>query len=91
MYALQAIETKYLGPTNHRGSRVKASCEAGQTTVSWDYSLNVVENHARAATHLCRRLGWDERYPAHIGATKSGYVVVLTSRDNGTQVTAICE
>lgn len=30
----QAISTKYIGPTNYRSARVKASCEAGSVTVS---------------------------------------------------------
>jgi len=55
---MQAIQTKYLGPTNHRGSRVKAACEAGSMTVSWDYALNVEENHKAAANMLKTKLGW---------------------------------
>lgn len=29
----QAIVTKFLGPTNYRGSRVKATCQAGSVTI----------------------------------------------------------
>lgn len=62
-----AIKTKFLGPTNTRGSRVKATaCDKGpfataqrQVTVSWDHSLNSQDNHAAAAKALASKLGWD--------------------------------
>lgn len=56
---MQAIVTKYLGPTNLKGTRVKAACEAGQITVSWDHALNADENHDAAAHALAKKLGWD--------------------------------
>jgi hypothetical protein len=56
---MQAIVTKFLGPTNHRGSRVKAWCEAGSVTVSWDHAKDVGGNHDAAAEALIRKLGWD--------------------------------
>lgn len=55
---MQAIVTKYLGPTDHRGSRVKAKCEAGTLTVSWDHALDADDNHYVAAKMLAERLGW---------------------------------
>ncbi len=54
----QAIETKYLGPTNMRGGRVKARSEAGSVTLSWDHSLNSDANHTKAAQALADKLGW---------------------------------
>lgn len=56
----QAIVTKYLGATNFRGSRVKATAYAGSVTVSWDDALDVQENHAKAAQALAAKWGWDE-------------------------------
>ena len=38
---MQAIQTKYIAPTNHRGSRIKAWCAAGSKTISYPYGLNV--------------------------------------------------
>jgi hypothetical protein len=71
----QAIFTKYLGATNLRGSRVKATAEAGPSiTVHWDDALDVDENHAAAAKALARKLGWHGRYFA--GALKDGNVYV---------------
>lgn len=52
----QAIQTKYLGPTNYRGARVKASAEAGSVTLSWDHALNVDRNHMAAAQALATKL-----------------------------------
>lgn len=54
----QAIITKYLGPTDTKGSRFKAPCSAGSVTVSYDYSLGSTENHQAAAQALCEKLGW---------------------------------
>jgi hypothetical protein len=51
----QAIETKYLGPTNTKGSRVKAKSPAGSVTISWDYGLNTRDNHRAAAEALAAK------------------------------------
>lgn len=53
---MQAIITKYLGPTNSRGSRIVAKCWAGKVTVPWDYRLEVRENHEAAAKALIEEL-----------------------------------
>jgi len=55
---MQAIVTKYLGPTNYRGSRVTARCQAKRITVSWDDALGSDENHDVAARMLAESLGW---------------------------------
>jgi hypothetical protein len=44
MRAYQAIVTKYIGPTNTRGSRIKARAAAGSITLSRDDSLGI-ESH----------------------------------------------
>lgn len=48
---VRMCETKYLGPTNHRGSRVRARhiTTRRAATLSWDHALDVYENHAAAA------------------------------------------
>ena len=56
---MQAIVTKYLGPTNARGSRIKATCQAESVTIEWDTSLNSERNHIAAAKKLATKLGWD--------------------------------
>lgn len=61
---MQAITTRYLGPTNHRPSRIIAQCNAGRLVVSWDYALNIEDNHGAAAQALIAKLGWTtKRWP----------------------------
>ena len=76
---MQAITTKYLGPTNFRGSRVKASAEAGSVTISWDHALDTRQNHAAAALALLDRLGWTGEWVQ--GGTSDGYVFVNAHDD----------
>jgi len=56
---MQAIQTKYLGPTNTRGSRIKATCWLTSVTVAWDYSANAEENHTAAIEALVCKLNSD--------------------------------
>lgn len=70
----QAIITKYLGPTNTKGSRVKASCEAGSVTVAWDHELDVESNHRKAARQLQLKLNRNDSLVG--GGLKHGYVFV---------------
>jgi hypothetical protein len=53
------IETRFLGPTNYRGSRVKAWSGEHSIVVPWDHALNAGENHERAASALALKLGWE--------------------------------
>ena len=55
---MQAIRTKYFGPTNSRGSRIQASCEAETIYVPYNYGLTNDENHRAACEELTRALGW---------------------------------
>jgi len=73
----QAITTKFLGPTNSRGARVKAVAEAGSVTVNWDYSLGIEGNHTSAAKALAAKLEWDGVWFGG-GLTGNGYVFVWT-------------
>jgi hypothetical protein len=78
--AYQAIVTKFLGPTDTRGSRVKATCEAGSLTLGWDHSLNSEANHRRAAEALCAKLGWTGEFYGKLhqgGLPGSGYAFVF--------------
>lgn len=56
---MQAIVTKFIPPTDHRGSRVVARAESGLKLVwDWDHRSDVEENHRAAAIALCRKFGW---------------------------------
>ena len=57
---MKAIKTVYLGPTNTRGSRIKASDGDGHSvTVPYPHELSGADCHAVAAVALCRKMGWD--------------------------------
>lgn len=51
----QAIETRYLGPTNTKGSRIKATAWAGSVTLPYNSELNVDQNHRAAAMALAAK------------------------------------
>jgi len=54
------ILTKYLGPTNTRGARVKATCGSWTVTLAWDHERESNANHAAAAVTLIRdKIGRD--------------------------------
>ena len=75
-FPCQAITTRYIGPTNTRGSRIKAYAAAGSVTLHRDDSLGIEANHAKAAKALADKFGWKGAY--HIGGMPddSGYVFV---------------
>jgi hypothetical protein len=77
----QAIQTTFIGPTNHKGGRVKAKADAGSITLAWDYSLGVEGNHKAAAKALAVKLGWN--YTAWIGGSMFGKGYVFTMIDLG--------
>ena len=77
---MQAIHVRFYGPTNTRGSRYKATCQAGSVSVPSTHSLNPSDNAARAAAALCQKLGWtNEHYGDLIeGGLPDGSYVFLT-------------
>jgi hypothetical protein len=78
----QAIFTKFLGPTNSRGSRVKASADAGSVTVSWDHALNSSENHRAAAMALAVKFGWSGTWVGGGGGVKGDVYVNVETVSN---------
>lgn len=81
-YIVQAITTKYIGPTNTRGSRIKAKAFAGSITVHYDHALNIEENHANAAKALADKYEWRGTWFQGGLPEDCGYVFVSVS--NGT-------
>lgn len=75
----QAITTKFLGPTNFRGSRVKATCQAGSVTISWDHATGSEENHLAAAKALCDKYDWGDPVAAGALPDGTGNCYVLTN------------
>ena len=70
---MQCIQTKFLGPTNHRGSRIVATATHGtKITRQYDYALSTDDNHKAVADTLCSQLDWPTIKAG--GATMNGYV-----------------
>lgn len=74
--AYQAITTKYFGPGNVKGSRVKATAAAGNIILHWDDSLNTEQNHALAAKTLAEKMKWNGSYYMGGLPDNKGYVFV---------------
>jgi len=55
---MQAISTRYHGPTNTRGSRITAKCAAGKVTIPYSYEFSGQQAHRIAAETLASKLGW---------------------------------
>lgn len=75
----QAIVTKYIGPTNTRGSRVKATAAAGTITLPWADNLNSEENHSAAARALANKFGWGGAWHGGGLPNNSGNVYVSST------------
>lgn len=77
----QAINTFFLCPTNSRGSRIKATCQAKSRVYAWDDELDVQANHEYAAEKLAQELGWWDSGTWVSGCLKDGsYAHVLLAR-----------
>ena len=56
---MKAITTKYFGPTNTRGSRIKAyDCDKNSVSIPYDSRLNSEGNHRKAAIALAEKMNW---------------------------------
>ncbi len=85
---MNAITTKYISPTNMKGSRIKATAGNGQTiTIGYPHQWNEEGAHAQAALALCHKMQWDG--PAYRrnfagligGGTKDGYAFVFSGTE----------
>lgn len=75
---MQAIQTRYYGPTNFKGSRIRAKCAARTIWVSLGEIDGNTDPHRYAAQKLRKLLGWDTgHYPDMYGGTfdSDGYWV----------------
>lgn len=90
MSIYQAIETKYIGPTNTRGGRIKAECYGGNVTIPYPHELSTEDAHKAAAqalidkmSGLARKYGgnsiWETGHWVQGGnARGTGYVFAVT-------------
>lgn len=80
---MNTVITKYLGPSNYRGARVRAkfAVGGGAATVYWNYQKSGYENHKAALLALLRR---NDINPAGLGAVcgdwPGGYVWIVGSQ-----------
>tara|TARA_R100000808_G_scaffold260_3_gene1576 strand:- start:6939 stop:7196 length:258 start_codon:yes stop_codon:yes gene_type:complete len=57
---MQSIITSFLGPTDHRGSRIIAKTSGGfKKTYPYDHRLSGEKNHASASLSLLKVLDWE--------------------------------
>ena len=78
---MQAIQTKYLGATNYRPSRIKAWCDAGSVVITYPHEMHDDDANQHAAEALQHKLGWDTAQYGHLhgGALpgNAGYAFVF--------------
>ncbi len=85
---MKAIQTKYLGPTDYRGARIKAwvqTCDSDrrQVTISYPHELNGEDCHRAAAVALCEKMSWPTDLVS--GALVRGYVFIFAPGANFNQ------
>ena len=75
-----AIQTKYISPTNTKGSRIKAWVDSDMghhfsITIPYDHSLRCELLHFKAVESLIKKhnLDWDTKN-MRFGGVKNGYV-----------------
>ena len=60
---MKAITTRYLGATNTKGSRIKATTDDGKDgrslVMPYDHEFEQSENHKRCAEALAKQLNWN--------------------------------
>lgn len=79
---MQAIQTKYHGPTNHKGARMSSRSAGGVFWHSYEYAANIERNHELAAAEHMARRGWGDRYTTTAGQLPDGtYAHVLTDNE----------
>lgn len=75
---MKAIDTKFIGPSNTKGSRyIARDSDGNRVIVKTNFSLNADQNHARAAAALRDKIGWKGEMVG--GATKTGMCFVFVS------------
>lgn len=75
------VRVKYLGPTNHRGSRIVVGRfdsadgrDPTRITVGWDYSMGMEGNYLAAVGEYLRRMSWPGKWV--VSLTDTGAVAV---------------
>lgn len=76
---MQSIETKFIAPSNVKGSRVKAwnNQKSKSLTLDYQHGLNYEANMQNVAFMLATKLGWKGEFVG--GHTSQGMVFVIRS------------
>ena len=74
---MQVIHCTYHGPTNTRGSRIKATCDTASVTISYPHELSGLAVYRAAAEALTKKLGWTDPLVGGSLPKNNGYVFVL--------------
>lgn len=54
-----AIKTKYVGPSNFKGSRISAVADSGEkVTIHYDHAIDPLANHEMARNILAKKIGY---------------------------------
>lgn len=80
---MQSIETRYIGATNTKPSRIVARCEAGRIVTSKHHNSasDVSDDHRCAAMELILKLGWHGHWvQGAVPSLRNGYVFVCAQR-----------
>lgn len=74
------IRTKFIGPTDYKGSRVSAThiTTGSRSTLEWDDALDTLDNHARAAETLAKKLNLYYKRFYHTAERGGAYIWALT-------------
>ena len=70
---MQAIKTKYIGPSATKSSRIQASCEARTIYVPYDHALDSDGNHRAACEALLLAMGWTTDNSQHYSDMVGGW------------------
>jgi hypothetical protein len=77
---MQVIQCKYHGPSETRGSRIAAKCEAGSISIPYPHELSGQACYRLAAEKLADKLGWTgKHYGPLLGGqlSDSSYVFIF--------------
>lgn len=84
---MQAIQTRYFGPSNTKGARIKASCESGSITIGYPYEFSEMDCHALAAKALAAKFGWTATHHGELFGgqlANKDYVFIFNKRSSKT-------
>lgn len=79
------IRTRYLGPTNTKGARIRATNGVRSVTIPYPYELDTEDAHMKAADKLIMILHEHDEERVEYAVARStrddGYVFYLMERD----------